>query len=69
MLLQEGGRMRRQVKGKRIKRPFGCSWVEVDGAVHRFVIEDTTHMKSMRSSSMRQQWWRCRVCFRDACFG
>ncbi|RVW51852.1 putative pentatricopeptide repeat-containing protein [Vitis vinifera] len=44
----EGGRMRRQVKGKRIKRPFGCSWVEVDGAVHRFVIEDTTHMKSMR---------------------
>ena len=48
--------MRRQVKGKRIKRPFGCSWVEVDGAVHRFVIEDTTHMKSMRSSSMRQQW-------------
>ncbi|RVX16931.1 Pentatricopeptide repeat-containing protein [Vitis vinifera] len=50
----EGGRMRRQVKGKRIKRPFGCSWVEVDGAVHRFVIEDTTHMKSMRSSSMRQ---------------
>ena len=46
MLLQEGGRMRRQVKGKRIKRPFGCSWVEADGAVHRFVIEDTTHMKS-----------------------
>ena len=46
MLLQEGGRMRRQVKGKRIKRPFGCSWVEVDGAVHRFVVEDATHMKS-----------------------
>ena len=44
--LQEGGRMRRQVKEKRIKRPSGCSWVEVDGVVHRFVIEDTTHMKS-----------------------
>ena len=42
--LQEGGRMRRQVKEKRINRPSGCSWVEVDGVVHRFVIEDTTHL-------------------------
>ncbi|KAL6335244.1 hypothetical protein AAG906_029480 [Vitis piasezkii] len=40
------GRMRRQVKEKRIKRPSGCSWVEVDGVVHRFVVEDATHMKS-----------------------
>ena len=39
-------RVRRQVKEKRIKKPSGCSWVEVDGVVHRFVVEDTTHLKS-----------------------
>ena len=39
-------RVRRLVKEQRIKKPSGCSWVEVDGVVHRFVVEDTTHLKS-----------------------
>ena len=39
-------RVRRLVKEQRIKKPSGCSWVEVDGVVHRFVVKDTTHLKS-----------------------
>lgn len=39
-------RLRRLVKAKRIKKPSGCSWIEVGGVVHRFVVEDTSHAKS-----------------------
>ena len=39
-------RVRRQVKAKRMEKPSGCSQVAVDGALHRFVVEDTTHLKS-----------------------
>ncbi|KAK9288137.1 hypothetical protein L1049_016585 [Liquidambar formosana] len=39
-------RMRRLVKDKRIKKPSGCSWIEVGDAVHRFVVEDSAHVKS-----------------------
>lgn len=38
-------RVRRLVKEQRIKKPSGCSWVEVDGVVHRFVVEDRNHLK------------------------
>ncbi|XP_057958911.1 pentatricopeptide repeat-containing protein At1g08070, chloroplastic-like [Malania oleifera] len=39
-------RVRRLVKEKGIKKPSGCSWIEVAGAVHRFVVEDALHVKS-----------------------
>ncbi|KAA8527699.1 hypothetical protein F0562_035432 [Nyssa sinensis] len=39
-------RVRRLVKEKGIQKPFGCSWIEVNGAVNRFVAEDTTHLKT-----------------------
>ncbi|KAL5716432.1 hypothetical protein ACHQM5_018121 [Ranunculus cassubicifolius] len=39
-------RVRRFVKEKRIKKPSGCSWIELEGLVHRFLVKDTTHMES-----------------------
>ncbi|KAF9603194.1 hypothetical protein IFM89_034527 [Coptis chinensis] len=39
-------RIRRLVKEKDTKKPSGCSWIEVDGVVHTFLVEDTTHMGS-----------------------
>jgi hypothetical protein len=39
-------RVRRIGKEKRIKQPSGCSWIEVGDAVHKFIVEDTTHVKS-----------------------
>ncbi|KAF6145261.1 hypothetical protein GIB67_041456 [Kingdonia uniflora] len=41
-------RIRRMVKERGIGKPSGCSWVEVDGAVHRFLVEDTTHVESQK---------------------
>lgn len=38
-------RVKRMVKEKGIRKPFGCSWIEIDGCVHRFTVQDTTHVK------------------------
>jgi len=34
---KEVARVRRIVKEKRIKKPSGYSWIEVGGAVHKFI--------------------------------
>ncbi|OVA05526.1 Pentatricopeptide repeat [Macleaya cordata] len=39
-------RVRRLVKEKGIKKPSGCSWIEVDGVIHRFLVEDSIHLQS-----------------------
>jgi pentatricopeptide repeat protein len=35
--------MRKQMLTRKIFKKPGCSWVEVDGAVHEFLVEDKTH--------------------------
>ncbi|XXG80758.1 hypothetical protein AAC387_Pa09g1547 [Persea americana] len=39
-------RVRRLMKEKGMRKPSGCSWIEVDGVVHRFLVEDTTHRET-----------------------
>ncbi|XP_058082380.1 pentatricopeptide repeat-containing protein At1g08070, chloroplastic-like [Magnolia sinica] len=39
-------RVRRRMKEMGMRKPSGCSWIEVDGVVHRFLVEDTTHKQS-----------------------
>ncbi|KAF8369504.1 hypothetical protein HHK36_022827 [Tetracentron sinense] len=38
-------RVRRLVKEQGIKKPSGFSWIEIEGVVQRFVVEDTTHVQ------------------------
>lgn len=38
-------RVRRMVKERGIRKPVGCSWIEIDGSVDRFTVQDTTHVK------------------------
>ncbi|XP_040377236.1 pentatricopeptide repeat-containing protein At2g22410, mitochondrial-like [Oryza brachyantha] len=35
--------MRKQMLSKKIYKTPGCSWIEVDGVVHEFLVEDKTH--------------------------
>ncbi|XP_011625833.2 pentatricopeptide repeat-containing protein At1g08070, chloroplastic [Amborella trichopoda] len=42
----EVARVRRLIKDKRLRKPAGCSWVEICGIVHRFVVEDSKHPQS-----------------------
>ncbi|KAI3951907.1 hypothetical protein MKW92_031010 [Papaver armeniacum] len=39
-------RMRRLVKEKGDKKPPGASWIELDGNIHKFVVEDIHHLQS-----------------------
>ncbi|KAK6940860.1 Pentatricopeptide repeat [Dillenia turbinata] len=43
-------KVRRFVKSQRIKKPSGCSWIEVEGVVHRFVVEDKSHLPQEKYS-------------------
>ncbi|XP_078440589.1 pentatricopeptide repeat-containing protein At1g08070, chloroplastic-like [Wolffia australiana] len=36
-------RVRRMLKERGARKVSGCSWVEVGGAIHRFLVEDTSH--------------------------
>ncbi|KAF5203834.1 Pentatricopeptide repeat-containing protein [Thalictrum thalictroides] len=47
-------RVRKLVKEKGIKKPFGCSWIEVDGVIHRFLVEALTHMESQEIHETHQ---------------
>ena len=42
-LWEDVAAVRRQVKESGVVKISGCSWVEVDGAIHKFLVEDTTH--------------------------
>lgn len=35
--------MRKQMLSRKIYKKPGCSWIEVDGVVHEFLVEDKTH--------------------------
>uniref|UniRef100_A0A0A9DVW6 Uncharacterized protein n=1 Tax=Arundo donax TaxID=35708 RepID=A0A0A9DVW6_ARUDO len=35
--------MRQQMLTRKIFKKPGCSWIEVDGVVHEFLVEDKTH--------------------------
>ncbi|MCL7038927.1 hypothetical protein MKW94_005981 [Papaver nudicaule] len=39
-------RMRKLVKEKGDKKPLGVSWIELNGSVHKFVVEDVQHLQS-----------------------
>ncbi|MQL77886.1 hypothetical protein Taro_010304, partial [Colocasia esculenta] len=39
-------RIRRLIKEAGVRKPSGCSWIEIEGIVHRFLVEDTIHEKS-----------------------
>ncbi|KAI3878174.1 hypothetical protein MKX03_029417 [Papaver bracteatum] len=39
-------RMRRLVKEKGDNNPPGASWIELDGSIHKFVVEDIHHLQS-----------------------
>ncbi len=34
-----------QRKEKRVKKQPGCTWIEVNNKVHRFVVEDQDHLQ------------------------
>ena len=42
------------VKNKGLKKIPGCSWLEVDGLVHRFRVADRSHQRSIEIYSILQ---------------
>jgi pentatricopeptide repeat protein len=40
---REAREMRKEMLSRKIFKKPGCSWIEVDGAVHEFLVEDKTH--------------------------
>ncbi|KAL6635125.1 hypothetical protein ACP70R_027796 [Stipagrostis hirtigluma subsp. patula] len=40
---REAREMRQQMLARKIFKKPGCSWIEVDGVVHEFLVEDKTH--------------------------
>jgi len=40
---REAREMRQQMLSLKIFKKPGCSWIEIDGAVHEFLVEDKTH--------------------------
>ncbi|XP_058097972.1 pentatricopeptide repeat-containing protein At1g50270 [Magnolia sinica] len=43
---EEAAHIRKLMKGKGVEKTPGCSWIEIDGAIHEFIALDKSHSKS-----------------------
>ncbi|KAK4270294.1 hypothetical protein QN277_023347 [Acacia crassicarpa] len=47
--------MRLKMKDLDIRKDPGCSWIEIDGAIHEFVVEDDSHPRAREIHSMLKE--------------
>lgn len=48
-------RVRMMMKDKDIRKDPGCSWIEVDGMIHEFVVEDDSHPRANEIGAKLQE--------------
>lgn len=51
-------KVRLMMKEMDVRKDPGCSWIELDGVIHEFLVEDDSHPKSEKIHSMLQEMSR-----------
>lgn len=51
-------KVRLMMKEMDVRKDPGCSWIELDGVIHEFLVEDDSHPKSKKIHSMLQEMSR-----------